>query len=89
MTLTHSLKRVSCTSCNVVPLKFFHKQQAAFLPDIQRLLKEEKASSSDEGWKSLKKNDLCETWKKNEPDKPVNLVKVSTIDIMYHKTTLV
>ncbi len=29
-----------------------------------------------EGWKFLRKNDLCEVWWKDEEDKPVHLIKV-------------
>ncbi len=44
--------------------------------DLQKILHEEKESSREEGWKFLRKNDLCEVWCKNEEDKPVHLIKV-------------
>ncbi|XP_064385643.1 START domain-containing protein 10-like [Halichondria panicea] len=43
--------------------------------DLQKILHEEKESSREEGWKFLRKNDLCEIWWKNEEDTPVHLIK--------------
>ncbi len=42
---------------------------------LERILEDEK-SSTEEGWKLLKKNDDVEVWQKQEKDKPVHLIKV-------------
>lgn len=45
-------------------------------PDMERVLREEKSFSAEDGWIFLKKDDLNEVWRKKDPNKPDNLIKV-------------
>ena len=49
-----------------------------YLSDIQKILHEEQNNSVEEGWSFVRRNNFCEIWKKNERDKPVHLIKVSS-----------
>ncbi len=43
---------------------------------MERVLREEKSFSAEDGWIFLKKDDLNEVWRKKDPNKPDNLIKV-------------
>jgi len=54
-------------------------QQQEFNPfseaDLERILREEKSSNQEEGWKFMSRTETAEVWRKSEPDKPVHLIK--------------
>ena len=49
------------------------------LVDLEKILHVERSTSREEGWTFVKKSDVYEVWRKADPDRPVHLIRVTTL----------
>ena len=47
--------------------------------DLAKIIHEESSTSKEEGWTFVKKSDVCEVWRKIDPNHTLHLIKVKNL----------